>query len=105
MQKKFKDLEYDLTLEEVYDVWYRYSEKCYANWLNVNGDITDSTKEIDYVLNREKFLEKSLKIIKERPCGVERTCLNSMFSNIESEYCLKCKEYCEYSPIDQGVED
>ena len=37
LQIVYKDLGYELTLEQCYDAWYMYSQYCEANWLRVSS--------------------------------------------------------------------
>lgn len=54
LQNRYKnEMGYDLSLEEVYDIWSLYSERYSANWMTVNEDILDSESIIiDFLKNR-----------------------------------------------------
>lgn len=42
LQKEYKKLGYNYTLEECYDIWQAYSEICHANWIINFEHIEDS---------------------------------------------------------------
>ncbi len=50
LQKKYKELGYDLTKEQCYDIWYMYSQYCHANWIVVSKDVSNSEWCIKRVL-------------------------------------------------------
>ena len=54
LQRKYKELGYDFSLEECYNIWYLYSEMLCANWIDVNGNIEQS---IDYVVKNKNCWE------------------------------------------------
>lgn len=54
LQKKYLELGYDLTKEEAYDAWYMYCERCSANWMCIDGDISCSEWAVKRVLSNRK---------------------------------------------------
>ncbi|MEH7116162.1 hypothetical protein V7128_01885 [Neobacillus vireti] len=50
LQNKYKKLGYELTKEQVYDSWYMYCQSCAANWMYVDGDISQSEWYVKKVL-------------------------------------------------------
>lgn len=52
LQDKYKkELGYDLTKEQTFDVWYLYCEYCCANWMCINENIKNSEWAVKKVLN------------------------------------------------------
>jgi hypothetical protein len=51
LQQEYKKIGYDLTIEQCYEVWYTYSERCCANWLNISN-----------VENSKSYVEEILKV-------------------------------------------
>lgn len=54
LQVKYKELGYDFSIEDCYNIWYLYSEMLCANWINVDGDISQS---VSYVINNKNCWE------------------------------------------------
>ena len=57
LQELYKSLGYHVTLSQAYDLWYKYSEYCYANWLIVdqNTDLSGSLmflKDVGIYINK-----------------------------------------------------
>lgn len=55
LQEKYKELGYDFTTDECYDIWYIYSDMMSANWLSVSGDIS---KSINSVIKNKNYWEE-----------------------------------------------
>lgn len=57
LQEKYKQLGFVLTKEQTYDSWYMYCESCSANWMYVDGDISNSVWAVEKILgiNTEKI--------------------------------------------------
>jgi len=49
LKNKYKELGYELTLSQSYDLWYKYCEYCCANWMYVDNDISKSLMFLDEV--------------------------------------------------------
>ena len=51
LQKKYKELGFDFSLEDCYNLWYFYSETASANWMNVGNinSISNSLKYAKYI--------------------------------------------------------
>lgn len=52
-QEYKKQLGYDLTEEQCFDAWYLHSEYCCANWIYVDGDLTNSEWAVKKVLSEQ----------------------------------------------------
>ncbi|WCK57017.1 hypothetical protein PP175_27905 (plasmid) [Aneurinibacillus sp. Ricciae_BoGa-3] len=74
LQDKYKEMGYSLTKEQAYDAWYMYSESCYANWLHVSGDVSQSLRCVKKVLEAEG---KSVEANDQKEKIRIEVCLNS----------------------------
>lgn len=95
LQDKYKQLGYDLKKEQAYDAWAMYCEYCSANWMYVDGDISNSLWAVKKVLGINQNKEKSLS------CVVGSSCVHGLFEENNKdcrEKCNQCNEYSNYYP-------
>lgn len=53
LQREYKkQLGYDLTLEQCFDAWCLYCERYSANWMCVDGDLSNSKYYVEKVLSK-----------------------------------------------------
>lgn len=54
LQRKYKNLGYHLSLEDCYDVWIKYSESEFANWLETSDEIINNSLNYvkDFIKNK-----------------------------------------------------
>lgn len=50
LQLEYRKMGYNPTLEQCYEAWYLYSERCSANWINI-GHVENSIDYIEEILN------------------------------------------------------
>ncbi len=43
LQKKYKKLGYELTLEQCYDIWYQFSVSEYSTWLETTPELIEQS--------------------------------------------------------------
>lgn len=87
LKEKYKNLGFDLSIEECYDSWYLYSEQVHANWLNIGENIEDSLYAVKAILRSQDETHRINLSIKNN-CTVKNTCIN--------ENCMNCIEYSQY---------